>query len=150
MSRINLLFAESEQTILDSGNGDTVTVLTGPSINKTFVARLDVTTVITLEGLNGPDSREQTIMRVLDPPPAMNRGDFVQARDPFSGQYVKWKILKRENNPAQPSTDFWLEHQIVPMTSVPIYTPPPGKKFLTNESGAVVTDEYGHLIVVDL
>lgn len=150
MSLVNLIFAESEQAILDSGHGDTVTVLTGPSINKTFTARFDITIAITLEGLTGPDPREQTIMRVLDPPPAMNRGDYIQVTDSITGLPVKWKILQREQNPATITTDFWIERQLSPTTSVPVYTPPPGKKFLTNEFGAIMTDENGNLIVVNL
>ncbi len=149
MSAINLLFAEGEQAILDSGHGDTVTVVSGVSINRVFTARLDVTTVITFEGLTGADPREQTIMRVLDPPPTLNRGDCVKVQDPLTGDYVKWKILQREQNPATVTTDFYLERQIPPNLP-PIYTPPAGKKFLTNENGVLLTDEKGNLILVDL
>ncbi len=135
---------------MDSGHGDTVTVVSGPSINLVFTARFDVTTIITFEGLTGDDPREQTIMRVLDPPPVLNRFDIVKVTDPFTGETVKWKILRRENNPANVTTDYWVERQLPPATVVPVYTPPPGKKFLTDENGLVLTDENGNRILVNL
>ena len=149
MSLINLLFAESEQVILDSGHGDTVTVITGVSINRVFTARFDVTTVIALDGLVGADPREQTIMRVLDPPPTLNRGDIVKVQDSISGSDIKWKIVQREFNPATVTTDFYVE-RIIPPNLPPIYTPPAGKKFLTDDRGILLTDEKGNLILVDL
>jgi hypothetical protein len=149
VSLINLLFAESEQALLDSGHGDTVIVISGISINRVFTARFDVTTVISLDGLVGADPREQTIMRVLDPPPTLNRGDVVKVKDSATGAIEKWKIIQREFNPATVTTDFYVE-RIIPPNLPPIYTPPAGKKFLTDERGVLLTDEKGNLILIDL
>ena len=107
MSAINTLLAGGERLLLACGHGDTFSVLTGAAAGKSFIARLDTVQVIDVESDLGPDPRMQDVIRILSPVPALGAEDLVQC---IGG--AKLKILKRENNAASITTDYWVEQQI--------------------------------------
>ena len=106
MSLINQLFAQGERVFLVCGHGDVFTVLSGTATGRTFIGRIDSQPVIDPDSDLGPDPRMQDVVRILPPILPLQVGDMVSAIG------KKFKLLKREDNAATVTVDFWIEQQI--------------------------------------
>jgi hypothetical protein len=106
MSLVNNIFQTGERVLLACGHGDTFTVISGGCVGKTFVGRLDLQQVIDIESDLGPDPRMQQVVRVNPPSLDLQQNDLIR----LGAQVLK--VLKREDNIASITIDFWVEQQI--------------------------------------
>jgi hypothetical protein len=109
VSAINRLLAGGEQVLLSTGHKDKMRVASGQDIGKIFYARIDVEPVIQLNSDLEGDQRMQSVLRILPrrnkPIPRLEKHDEVVQLENNS----RWRILKRESNPASITQDFWIE-----------------------------------------
>jgi len=106
MSVVNTMLAQGEQSLLASGHGDDLTVISGKSTGKKFTARLDVEPSIDPNSPWGNDTRMSSFLRMPIGGPALDSGDR------FTDGTTKWKVLSRENNASSITTDYRVEQQI--------------------------------------
>jgi hypothetical protein len=96
-------------TALRDTFGMTYMVLTGPSINQTFQARVYETRVIDPEMPLGADPRMASILSIVQP-----KTVTLQAQDLVrSENLTRYKILKLvDNRETSPSIDYEVEQQV--------------------------------------
>lgn len=93
---IDSIFSQSVEALLASGHRRTFKVLSGAAAGRCFDGTLSTAPVIDPELLLGSDLREQVFLEVLKGSPVI---DLLKSQDLVQEGEVRWKLVKREDNP---------------------------------------------------